>query len=118
MIKLNRSKKIFALFLPIVFLSGCIKKDLSIEPSPRVLGKDQQIIFQNRDYWKVDLAEDIKEYNLFLEETFKNIDDYIDRNKKRYHLEVKKTSENTIFESKGKKPRGFYGDILSEEYSY
>ena len=93
--KINKIIKIVPIIVTSSIFVGC-GKDLGIKPYPKHLSLYQNTIDTNKEYWGMDLKDDIEEFQQFVENTFVDIDKHQNRYKLRYNNNIEEIDTKGI----------------------
>jgi len=118
----KRLKRSLLIVITISFVfTACDEKNLKVKPYPQYHDDSEKYIFNNKDFWNVDLKNDIDDFKNFTRKTFQGIKKYKEHYKEEYSSRMR-TSEhkkNTNKLEKRKIKKNNYEDsdeVLDAQY--
>jgi hypothetical protein len=109
----------FALIVVAILFSGCEQEDLTVKPYPKNLGKFNKVLYDNKQFWNIDLKDDMDDFNEHTRRTFEDIEAQKERYRKRYNKKPSKSNEANVERNSYEAYRDLedYSGILDEQYN-
>ena len=76
----------FAILIGVALIASACSttKEYKLKPYPSNMSFERKVMLDNKEYWQIDLSDDIEDFNQFVDKTFKNLKNYKNRYEMRY----------------------------------